>query len=183
MKRMEPRCVVCSWPLRVVSHIVILNLRAPYLSIIFEVKSRFFGGQNWRLSPISIFLDFWYVFYTLYFSRFPQKTFLLQLVWGITIEWLDYKDMAVVPSDDQVQCTTSDMSGSCHLLRCAMVLQNSVKPTRIDVVLVIQWQWSVIPQEGEQDCQNNMTTPKETQSFGMPVDDKPSIVLHCCLMN
>lgn len=90
MKRMEPRCVVCSWPLRVVSHIVILNLRAPYLSIIFEVKSRFFGGQNWRLSPISIFLDFWYVFYTLYFSRIPQKTFLLQLVWGITIEWLDY---------------------------------------------------------------------------------------------
>lgn len=90
MKRMEPRCVVCSWPLRVVSHIVILNLRAPYRSIIFEVKSRFFWGQNWRLSPISIFLDFWYVFYTLYFSRIPQKTFLLQLVWGITIEWLDY---------------------------------------------------------------------------------------------
>lgn len=90
MKRMEPRCVVCSWPLRVVSHIVILNLRAPYLSIIFEVKSRFFWCQNWRLSPISIFLDFWYVFYTLYFSRIPQKTFLLQLVWGITIEWLDY---------------------------------------------------------------------------------------------
>lgn len=72
--------------------------------------------------------------------------------------------MAVVPSDDQVQCTTSDMSGSCHLLRCAMVLQNSVKPTRIDVVLVIQMAMiSNIPQEGEQDCQNNMTTPKETE--------------------